>query len=453
MKKTFAYILCASFLFSLNSCFKEDDEIFSESAAQRLNALSENVSKVLCSSEDGWVMQYFASEVEQGYPLIAQFESNGAVTLAGKNSVSTGGKYKEESSVYELIQDQSLVLTFDTYNSILHTFSDPGSDGMGHEGDYEFQYMRMSENQDTIIFSGKKYGLSIRFVRFPKGATYKDDADVEHTVDTWESYFDAIAANTKRLFNSLLPDYHLVAGSEEYSVSEMGNGLMVFVPADATEADIDSRTYYRGIIVNLDGSIALSSAFTGENDTFSAKNFAIADDNSCFQCLDDANVKLLPPSVNELLNMQSGAWVINPEKSDDGSFVNIGSSLSALMNAAIDGAATVSRTISYGYAYDSKNKKYGVIGILKKGSNKPTKGYFYTDLTIAASGDASLKYTGETDKNATSYTKSVPGFKEFADALEGDYTVTIPNPVVPTSVKFVSKNYPQKLFLMTLSSL
>ena len=94
-----------------------------------------------------------------------------------------------------------------------------------------------------------------------------------------------------------------------------------------------------------------------------------------------------------------------------------------------------------------------MLGILKKGSNKPTKGYFYTDLTIAASGDASLKYTGETDKNATSYTKSVPGFKEFADALEGDYTVTIPNPVVPTSVKFVSKNDPQKWFLMTLSSL
>lgn len=122
------------------------------------------------------MLQYFASETEQGYPFVMKFDKSGKVTIAGNNSVSTGGVYKEESSTYDFVQDMSVVLTFDTYNEIFHEFSSPQTDGVGHGGDYEFQMKGMSADKDTIYVMGKKSGIDMRLVRFPMGAQYTDAA-------------------------------------------------------------------------------------------------------------------------------------------------------------------------------------------------------------------------------------------------------------------------------------
>ena len=134
MKKTIAILLSVSCLFGLNSCFKTEEDIFDQSPAQRLNKLTSDYREVLSGSENGWVLQYFASETEQGYPFVMKFDKSGKVTIAGNNSVSTGGVYKEESSTYDFVQDMSVVLTFDTYNEIFHEFSSPQTDGVGHGG-------------------------------------------------------------------------------------------------------------------------------------------------------------------------------------------------------------------------------------------------------------------------------------------------------------------------------
>ena len=116
MKKTIAILLSVSCLFGLNSCFKTEEDIFDQSPAQRLNKLTSDYREVLSGSENGWALQYFASETEHGYPFVMKFDKSGKVTIAGNNSVSTGGVYKEESSTYDFVQDMSVVLTFDTYN-------------------------------------------------------------------------------------------------------------------------------------------------------------------------------------------------------------------------------------------------------------------------------------------------------------------------------------------------
>ena len=166
MKKTIAILLSVSCLFGLNSCFKTEEDIFDQSPAQRLNKLTSDYREVLSGSENGWVLQYFASETEQGYPFVMKFDKSGKVTIAGNNSVSTGGVYKEESSTYDFVQDMSVVLTFDTYNEIFHEFSSPQTDGVGHGGDYEFQMKGMSADKDTIYVMGKKSGIDMRLVRF-----------------------------------------------------------------------------------------------------------------------------------------------------------------------------------------------------------------------------------------------------------------------------------------------
>ena len=80
MKKTIAILLSVSCLFGLNSCFKTEEDIFDQSPAQRLNKLTSDYREVLSGSENGWVLQYFASETEQGYPFVMKFDKSGKVT-------------------------------------------------------------------------------------------------------------------------------------------------------------------------------------------------------------------------------------------------------------------------------------------------------------------------------------------------------------------------------------
>ena len=194
MKKTIAILLSVSCLFGLNSCFKTEEDIFDQSPAQRLNKLTSDYREVLSGSENGWVLQYFASETEQGYPFVMKFDKSGKVTIAGNNSVSTGGVYKEESSTYDFVQDMSVVLTFDTYNEIFHEFSSPQTDGVGHGGDYEFQMKGMSADKDTIYVMGKKSGIDMRLVH---AATEEDFTteylDYKISVKTVHSVAEAIA--------------------------------------------------------------------------------------------------------------------------------------------------------------------------------------------------------------------------------------------------------------------
>ena len=60
MKKIFFYIMFAVAGLSLQSCLHDDDEIFDKSAAERINEAVANAKEVLTSSQEGWVMHYYA---------------------------------------------------------------------------------------------------------------------------------------------------------------------------------------------------------------------------------------------------------------------------------------------------------------------------------------------------------------------------------------------------------
>ena len=137
--------ICGVFLsLAMVSCVPEEKDIFEESSALRLNHAIENYTDKLCSAENGWVMEYFSGSDYKGVLFLLKFSHDGSVTVAAKNDISTGGVYKEEKGLFEIIGDNGPVLSFNSYIPIFHEFSNPedlpgtegtNEDGLGYEGD------------------------------------------------------------------------------------------------------------------------------------------------------------------------------------------------------------------------------------------------------------------------------------------------------------------------------
>lgn len=149
------------------ACTPEEDDIFGDSSANRMEAELKAVDKILNEAEKGWIMEYYPSATQQygGYTMIISFNSGSASIsseVADVDAVST--------SFYALKQSAGAVLTFDDYNPIMHYFSNPknpgfiGVNGRGMEGDYEF--LILDATNEKISLKGKKTGSYINMIPF-----------------------------------------------------------------------------------------------------------------------------------------------------------------------------------------------------------------------------------------------------------------------------------------------
>ena len=147
MKKIFFYIMFAVAGLSLQSCLHDDDEIFDKSAAERINEAVANAKEVLTSSQEGWVMHYYAGrEYAYGGLNLAMKFTDGKVQMYNETAKNPDDSYKSVVSTYKITRDQGPVLAFDTYNDLLHIYGDPAGSGAptdvdGWEADYEFVIM------------------------------------------------------------------------------------------------------------------------------------------------------------------------------------------------------------------------------------------------------------------------------------------------------------------------
>lgn len=155
----------------LFSCVSEVDDIFDDSAANRVNKAISEYSEILTAPKNGWILEYYAegnrTDKIGGYNMFIKFNEDGTATIASDYS---SGKYKpgtKMESEYEVRQDQIIMLTFNTYNPILHYYSEPhgSSDVNGFQGDYEFLFREISNEE--IIFEGKKIKIKMRMTPVP----------------------------------------------------------------------------------------------------------------------------------------------------------------------------------------------------------------------------------------------------------------------------------------------
>ena len=182
-----SFIIChLSFSVALTSCAGEEDDIFDKSAAERLNESSAKYSARLEAQPNGWAMQYYPtynneSPSGSGYLILMDFDPDFSVKVSMDNRFSNN-TYATATSAWEVIKDNGPVLSFNTFNSCMHAFSDPEdipwtssdeqSEGCG--GDYEFIIVEAPEDASYMMLKGKKRNTYNLLTPIEEGVDYKE---------------------------------------------------------------------------------------------------------------------------------------------------------------------------------------------------------------------------------------------------------------------------------------
>ena len=99
--KTLLYVLMILPALLLQSCLKDQEDIFDTPSSIRMQELLDNAKKVLTSSEEGWAFDYYPDRnlAYGGYAYTVKFD-NQKVTVGSELAPGTF-----ESSLYKLTND------------------------------------------------------------------------------------------------------------------------------------------------------------------------------------------------------------------------------------------------------------------------------------------------------------------------------------------------------------
>lgn len=261
------------------SCSTEEDDIFSQSAAERLNSVKSTYTSRLMASPYGWAMQMYptyknSTPQGRGYLLMLGFSKDNSVSVSGILNKA----YVADTSLWEIISDDGPVLTFNSHNDVLHYFSDPSDlietpdddeSGKGMEGDYEFIITDAPDDGSYMMLKGKKRG------------TYNLLTPLSEKTD-FQEYLTDVKNFTENIFPSNYPTYSsIVVGDSVYRMSEAQAGLpkvytegqdsvitRKFRPFLITKRPDGYYLRFRDAFVLPNGSKAQDFKYIAENDQF-----------------------------------------------------------------------------------------------------------------------------------------------------------------------------------------
>lgn len=149
LKRSFAILFAAAMLLPLASCLKEQADVFEAPSSQRMQDYLENVRKLLQEPKEGWALSYYPGSAAATCFMGVKF---------GAQQVTAYGQDKPTEAVtssYKLTTDDGAVLSFDTYNSVLHYYATASSDHyQARGGDFEFEII--SADSERIVLRGKR---------------------------------------------------------------------------------------------------------------------------------------------------------------------------------------------------------------------------------------------------------------------------------------------------------
>lgn len=415
MKKTLYISALAGLLLSFGSCNLEQDRIWEDSSAIRMQKTIEKYSEILTGAPNGWGMEYFASPSEGGYNFVFKFDKNGSVTVGGKNAVSTGGKYKEATSLWEYIKDNGPVLTLNTYNDVFHPFADPDpshsgeSDGFGHAGDYEF--ITISACPDSVILLGKKTNNKICL--YPL------------TSPNGEDYFKFLEEQEAKFFNPSLPNIWLDASGERYTaVVDVASRTISYVPEGGDPITETTHSVY-GMTNN---GIKLFAPYGGMSGNFAVQDFVYVEDKGLLLSKEDGKTFFSAGSMGDVFMNKKILWRTSKE--------NVSGQLATIYDNVVSQCKKILRkNFNYfEFTYNSIAESY-VLGF----KNGTYSGYFKATYSVQ-DNVAKFNITDEGNQNAMAHYKNIPAMKEFIDFLNAnEFVVTAPNALNPVPMKFTSK--------------
>ena len=404
MKNILYILFFISFVFT--GCVKDQDDIFDLPSAQRAEQLNKDCKATLVAAPNGWVMEYYPSTQYYGGSFIYMTFTQDSVRMTDEAKLDL-----TPVSFYSLKLDNGPVLSFDTYNEVIHKYADPGQDGIGYGGDYEF--IIVSVSPDVIMLTGKKGFDKIVMRPLAQGKTFAQYLD---EVKSMDSYLN------------MNPQWRLIDGNDTLYIS--GDDKRHFM----TSVD---PAFVNDVVANAalptqDG-IIFNPALELNGKSYSI--FKFSDDKTSLISTDSKLTGKIvgeTPQENFLTMMAKGkTWNM---LSGEG---NMSDKVREFYTLLENGCSDKGRKLS-NVGFSFKDNNYLLRIGSKKGSTE-AKGEFYYDVT---SGDntVSYKYLDKSDTNGANYLKTFSGFNEFVNFVTGSYTLSTTDYLMVKNIRMTSKS-------------
>lgn len=311
----------------LTSCLKDQEDVFSDSASARSAKYLDNVRKVLTSSENGWVLNYYPDRELSygGYVYTLKFDQENVEVFSELASDDAPSK----TSSYILNNENGPVLMFDTYNEYMHFFATPhGSSGAGgyeaYDGDFLFIVMNISDDQNTITLKGSRSGNMM----------YMHRLTGEETAATYISKIKAVKQNMK------YKNFEIVFGNDTVNVSyarsiQKSGGKFTF----NYKENGAEQTVSTPVILGLDGFMFKDTINVLGHEILGLKHVPGAEEN--IPAVNDPSILFNP--VIQPLSQQflDGTWFV--------AYSQLGAFAQSYWNRVQEGLAGIGEELYYAY--------------------------------------------------------------------------------------------------------
>ena len=372
MKKIRIIYAIAFVGFFLQSCSLHDDkDVFDKSAAERIDEAIAYDKQILESASNGWKLVYYTGKeyTGGGYTYLCKFK-DGDATVAG--DMSDG--YKTATSSYDVIADQSTVLTFDTHNELMHKFATPTSSSIdGEQGDYEFVIQRVTN--DSIYLKGKKWGNKMVMTRMPKNLS-------------WEEHIDSI----NKIANDIRYNNKVMNGNDSIGYISIDDYTRRAVLTSGSEkADVPYYVTSKGIClqspVTINGQQLRELKYDLDTHSFEPSNL-------------NSSVKIAGyyPEHYQLINFYEGVWTLDGYQA--GSDYKPTSTLQQyrVVLTYYDPIYLKGKVTIDGYTYDLYFRYYrdkGVISLVQQYADDPSGEYSYANVApVSFASEGRFNWTG-----------------------------------------------------------
>lgn len=424
------------------SCTFEQEDYFDESASLRIEHTNQEIQKYLSAAPNGWVIKYFVAGNDdsdfEGFNLFGRFTETGKVTLGSDHRYLRGGKagtYTEHTSVYEMLREESCVLSFSTWNDILTVFVDPVSpssapgalidDGEGMHGDDRL--CMLTYGPDEMSFRGERHDMTRAYF------TKLDCSPEQYILDT-KNFKDKYA--TSKVY-----EYSVSSEDTTFYLTGLNTGLFQFV--DRLDDPLSSKTV--PCVFTPNGFFLRTPISVNSEDK--VQEFTLNDDKSGFVC-DKYTVRPeWTRSVDRLLHANRKVIIVTEGSSD---------AYNAYFNALADGVknAFASQTlynITFGNSSESASKRRnGIVFTIRDNSDKLVG--FTATITVQGETVTISADPDDPSSNYANYDKKGIGslFIDMVKALNGQYQLKPDDVFNPTSIVWTKVNDPSFYFVTSL---
>jgi len=411
-------LLLLSILLLFTGCWKEEIDIFPNTPAERLNQAMSTYEDVLTSAENGWKMEYYANTQGGGYTLLMKFDASGLVTIASRSLLTKNAAYEQDSSLYEVIADNGPVLTFNTFNQVLHVFSNPEHPeildpyeegyliGYGWRGDYKFIIKEAVE--DTVRLKGKKYGAEIIMTKL--------SPEIQ-----WQAYLDELGDLDKMLFHVDVPMLTLKVDDVFHRIYKGRFHVFEIKKTDKESQKVPFIVTSTGIQfyqpIELDGVVFRNF----ELNMTKTRLVSVEHPDYAIRCTGD---------LGEFIqnNPKEFSWQFIPEHSGN-NFKNFYNRISNAVATKYEG-----EQLALNLEHSTNANSYVlVISYLK--DNKKAKGSLNLDIEFDEQDVLSISYANSGDNNGLKFYNEMDGVDELVSALTADFELSTGSKLNPWFVK------------------